>query len=261
MKQNVHENHRERMRQRYLQEGPDGFATHELLEMLLYYVIQRGDTNETAHKLLEENRGLIGVMSADVDALCLTDGVGEKSAMLLNLTGALLRRAAIEKRPETPRFDTCRKVREFIEPYYVGVGVERVYAMAFDNSMRMIDFYVVCEGTVNEAFPIASSISRRALLKKASAVIIAHNHPDGFAIATVQDREFTSKLEQTLKMFGIVMLEHLLFGDGCCIPLLQKNACMLRAAPTGEAYDTFYDRFYANMETGRREISEMIGFE
>ncbi len=259
MSENFHKNHRERMRQRYMQEGPDGFATHELLEMLLYYSIPRSDTNDVAHRLLEENRGLIGIMSADINALGLTEGVGEKSAMLLGLMGALLRRAAIEQRPETKRFDTCQKVREFVEPYYVGVGVERVYVMALDNGMRMIDFYVACDGTVNEAYPIASAIAQRAMYKRASAVIVAHNHPDGFAIATAQDRDFSSKLEATLKLVGVVMLEHLLFGDGCCIPLVQKHACMLRSSPTGEDADTFYDRFYAGMETGKRELSELIG--
>ena len=261
MDNNVHQYHRERMRQRYLQEGPDSFATHELLEMLLYYAVQRGDTNDTAHRLLEDNRGLLGVMSAETHALELTEGIGPKSAMLLSLTGALLRRAAIEQRPETKRFDTCLKIREFIEPYYVGVGVERVYVMAFDNGMRMIDFYIACEGTVNEAYPIAGKIVERSVLKHASAVVIAHNHPDGFAIATAPDRDFSAKLEQALKLVSIVLLEHLLFGDGCCIPLLQKNACMLRSSPTYEERDVFYERFYADMSTEQRTLAELLGYD
>lgn len=259
MEKNVHANHRERMRQKYLTQGPDGFATHELLEMLLYYAIPQGDTNDTAHRLLEDNRGLIGVMSADINALQLSEGVGPKSALLISLVGDLLRRAAIEQRPEITKIDTCRKAREFFEPYYVGVDVERVYVMALDNGMRLIDFYVACEGSINEAYPIAGTIARRALLKNASSVIIAHNHPDGFAIATAQDRDFTSKMEQVLKLVGVVMLEHLLFGGGSCIPILQKHSCMLRSSPTGENRDSFYDRFYNDMETGKRELSELIG--
>lgn len=259
MDKNLHANHRDRMRQRYLQQGADGFSTHELLEMLLYYSIPRSDTNDVAHRLLEENRGLMGLMSADIHALSLTEGVGEKSAMLLSLMGALLRRAAVEQRPQTPKLGTCRKAREFLEPYYVGVGVERVYVLALDNGMRLIDFYVACEGTVNEAFPIARAIAQRAMYKRASSVIIAHNHPDGFAIATAQDREFTDKLEATLKLVDVVLLEHLLFGGGSCIPIVQKHKCMLRAAPTGEDTDSFYDRYYADMETGKRELSELLG--
>ena len=259
MNNNVHANHRERMRQRYLMQGSDGFATHELLEMLLYYSIPRNDTNDIAHRLLEENRGLIGVMSADINALGLTEGIGEKSAILLSLVGDLLRRAAIEQKPETPKIGTFNKARAFIEPYYVGVDVERVYVLALDNGMRVIDFYVACEGSINEAYPIAGVIARRSLLKNASGVVIAHNHPDGFAIATAQDRDFTSKMEQALKLVGVVLMEHLLFGGGSCIPILREHACMLRSSPTGEDADIFYNRFYAGMETGKKELSELIG--
>ena len=51
---NIHEGHRDRMRSRFLQEGADGMATHEILEMLLYGTIPRGDTNEIAHHLLDD---------------------------------------------------------------------------------------------------------------------------------------------------------------------------------------------------------------
>ena len=54
MNGNIHKGHRERIRERYLQEGPDGFADHEILEMLLYGIIPRGDTNPMAHMLLAE---------------------------------------------------------------------------------------------------------------------------------------------------------------------------------------------------------------
>ena len=170
-----------------------------------------------------------------------------------------MRRAAIEQKPETPQVGTFNRAREFIEPYYVGVDVERVYVLALDNGMRVIDFYVACEGSINEAYPIAGTIARRSLLKNASGVVIAHNHPDGFAIATSQDRDFTSKMEQALKLVGVVLLEHLLFGDGNCIPILREHACMLRSSPTGEDADTFYERFYAGMKTEKRELSELIG--
>ncbi len=261
MDKNLHENHRERMRNRYKIEGADGFSSHELLEMLLYHSVPRGDTNGTAHALLEQNGGLWGVLNAAPEVLELTEGVGEKTALMLSLVGEIVRRSAIESRPVPPRFDTCKKVREYLEPYYLGLGVERVYALMFDNRMRLIDFYHVCDGTINEARPIARDISRRALIKDASAVIVAHNHPDGFAIATAPDREFTAKLEQALALNGTMLLEHLLFGSGECIPLLQKYACMVRTSPTAQDTDSFYERFYQDMYTGDRTTAELLGME
>lgn len=258
---NLHDDHRKRMRQRYMIEGPDGFSSHELLEMLLYHSVPRGDTNGIAHALLEQNGGLWGVLSAESEVLELTEGVGPQTAMMLNLVGNLLRRSAIEKRRQPPRFDTYKKVREYLEPYYLGLNVERVYALMFDNRMRLIDFYHVCDGTINEARPIARDISRRALIKNASGVIVAHNHPDGFAIATAQDRDFTAKLEQALAINGTMLLEHMLFGDGNCIPLMQKYSCMLRSSPTAQDADTFYERFYDDMYTGERTTAELLELE
>lgn len=62
--ENIHGGHRDRMRSRYLQEGPDGFADHELLEMLLYGCIPRGDTNPVAHLLLKEFGSLSNLLRA-----------------------------------------------------------------------------------------------------------------------------------------------------------------------------------------------------
>ncbi len=258
MSQNLHENHRERMRQRYCIEGPDGFSSHELLEMLLYYSVPRGDTNGTAHALLEQNGGLWGVLNAQPEVLELTEGVGEKTAMMLRLMGDVIRRSAIEQRPQPPRLDTFGKVRAYMEPYYLGLDRERVYALMFNNRMQLIDFYHVCDGTVNEAYPIARDISRRALIKNASAVVVTHNHPDGFAIATAPDRDFTAKLEQALAINSTILLEHLLFGSGSCIPLLQKHACMVRSSPTAQDADAFYAHFYSDMETGERSVADLL---
>ncbi|MDD2433417.1 MAG: hypothetical protein PHX01_07000, partial [Clostridia bacterium] len=51
---NLHQGHRQRMRTRYIKEGLDAFADHQVLEMLLFYCIPRRDTNELAHKMIRE---------------------------------------------------------------------------------------------------------------------------------------------------------------------------------------------------------------
>lgn len=259
MSKNLHENHRERMRQRYLQQGAGGFSTHELLEMLLYQSIPRGDTNGTAHALLEEHGGLGGVLFANADDLCATEGVGIKSAIMLGLVGELVRRCALENRPRSAVFDTFDKARFYMEPYFVGLEVERVYVMMFDNGMRLIDFYLACEGTVNEASPSARMIAERAVRKHAASVLIAHNHPGGFAIATAHDREFTNRVEQALGIFNIPLLEHLLFADGYCIGLVQKYRGTLRASPTDEDGASFFAKYYACMETDQRTLADLLG--
>ena len=63
----LHDGHRQRKKQRFLQHGLDSFADHEVLELLLFYAIPRRDTNETAHRLLEHFGTLKGVLMASVE--------------------------------------------------------------------------------------------------------------------------------------------------------------------------------------------------
>ena len=76
----IHSGHRQRMRERFSGRGFLGYQPHEVLEQFLYDVIPRGDTNETAHLLLQKFGSLDGVFTAPREELLTVKGIGEKSA-------------------------------------------------------------------------------------------------------------------------------------------------------------------------------------
>ena len=84
-KEVLHSGHRQRMRQRFLLSDFDGFAEHEILEVLLYYAIPRIDTNEIAHRLLHHFGSLSAVFDADPQELVKVKGVSEHTAVLLKM--------------------------------------------------------------------------------------------------------------------------------------------------------------------------------
>ena len=71
----LHTHHRERMRERYAKTGFDSFADHEILEMLLYRVNRRSDTNPTAHRLLDGYGGSLSRVLFDRERQVI-EGVG-----------------------------------------------------------------------------------------------------------------------------------------------------------------------------------------
>ena len=91
--ENIHRGHREKMRRRFLENGLDGFADHEALELLLYYAIPRRDTNPIAHRLIERYGSLYAVLMAPVEDLRKVEGVGEQAAILLKLAGQICGKA------------------------------------------------------------------------------------------------------------------------------------------------------------------------
>ena len=82
---NIHEGHRKRLRQRFDQVGLDGFSEHEILELILFQVIPRRDTNPLAHELINHFGNLAEVLDASKDELMQVPGVGEAVASVLCL--------------------------------------------------------------------------------------------------------------------------------------------------------------------------------
>ena len=88
--ENLHKGHRERLRQSYIENGPDGMHEHQLLELLLTYAIPRRDTNPIAHRLLDKSAfgSLWEVLNAGPKELMAVEGIGESAAVLLSLVNA-----------------------------------------------------------------------------------------------------------------------------------------------------------------------------
>jgi len=83
-----HEGHRSRMRERYALQGLDEFQPHEVLEMLLYRSITRGNTNPIAHALLEQ----CGSFESVLEGNGVVPGVGDKTCEMLRKTDAGLQK-------------------------------------------------------------------------------------------------------------------------------------------------------------------------
>ena len=83
---NVHEGHREKLRNRFIQDkGFENFEDHQILELLLFYANSRKDTNPLAHELLDQFGSLKGVLEARPEQLMTVSGIGDQAATLISM--------------------------------------------------------------------------------------------------------------------------------------------------------------------------------
>ena len=251
---NPHENHRQRMFDRALKNGFEGFADHELLEMLLFYSIPRVNTNPTAHELLNRFSTVKDVMCASVHELCSVDGVGERSAVMLKLITEMMKRYERAAFIKPAAYRTIGQIARYLHPYFVGVNVEKLYLMLFNNRLNLIDCVPISEGVVNATDVPIAKISREIFQRNAAAVLIAHNHPNGIPTPSEEDIALTEELQRYLSTSSVVLLEHLVFVDYTYQPILQGIHRYVRVSPISQKIDpAFYQNFYEDLE-GEREL-------
>lgn len=246
---NPHANHRQRMFDRALTSGFDNFAEHELLEMLLFYAIPRVNTNPTAHELLTRFCTIKDVMCASTNELCTVDGVGEKSAILIQLIAEMMKRYERAAFKLPMEYRSVGQMARCLHPCFVGINVERLYMLLFNNRMNLLGCVLISEGSTTSTDLSITKISRAVFEKNASAVLLAHNHPNGVTMALQADLEITEAVQEHLAMFSVELLEHLVFVDYNYRPILKKERGKYRVSPISQKIDVdFYNTFYEDVE-------------
>lgn len=210
MAKNIHSGHRERVRERFMEEGLDSFKDHEILELLLYYCVRQRDTNALAHKMLKEYGTLHDLLEAHPRDIARRCKVSLNTATLISLCVPLARRYMNGKWGERPVLNSSFKAGEYAMTLFAGRIYEAFFAICLDSQNRVNHAALVHEGTINEAPVYPRLIVETALRHKASSVILAHNHPGGSLKPSVADIEVTKKIYAALKSISINVVDHII---------------------------------------------------
>ena len=215
----IHDGHREKMRQRYLKGGLEGFADHEALELLLYYAIPRRDTNPIAHALMERYGSLSAVLTAPVEDLCKVEGIGESAAILLRLAPQLYQKARLSDAEQETVLNSVDRVGTYLLQRFIGERREVVYQLCLDRKGKLLACKRLGEGGVASADLDIRKLMENAILTSASAVILAHNHPSGVALASKEDYAATTRVREALATIGVTLVDHIIVADGDYVSL------------------------------------------
>ncbi len=209
----VHEGHRQRKKEQFRKNGLDGFADHEVLELLLYYAIPRRDTNEAAHRLIDRFGSLERVLNAAPEELQRVDGIGENAATLLHLVATVMHRTA-EKTPTERILNSVERSGAFFMDLLSRQRREALYQVCLDAKGKVLTYGRIASGTVDSVTLNVREIVENALRADASGVLLGHNHPSGIALPSAEDRSMTLQVRQALETMGIQLVDHIIVADG-----------------------------------------------
>ncbi len=206
------EGHRSRLRERFLNGGLAGFHDHEILELLLTFAIPRKDVKPIAKELLKKfGNNLASVLDAPVEALQLeVNGIGKSAAVLISLVPRLFESYRLSRTSHQETFGSTRGAVAYLCARLGTRRNEIFCVLALDSQNRLIAVEEVQRGSVNRTAVFPRLVAEASLKHRATAVILAHNHPGGIPTPSEADRQLTKKLKNMLADLDIVVHDHII---------------------------------------------------
>ncbi len=214
--------HRQRLRQRLLDGGPDALADHELIECLLGFAIPRRDTKDLAKDLIREYGGFAALLAADPQSLGRR--LGPSTVAALKLVQAAAARTLKSDLRERDLISSWQALIDYLRLEMGHLAVEQVRVLFLDTKNRLIRDEKMWEGSVDESAVYVREILRRALELHASAIIVVHNHPSGDPSPSQQDIRLTRELAEAARPLRIALHDHVIVGAHGEVSLRAQGA-------------------------------------
>jgi DNA repair protein RadC len=204
--------HRDRLRQRFTEGGPGAVPDYELLEMILYRALPRGDTKPLAKRLLKRFGDLNHVLAAPAPRLKEVEGVGERVIFELKLIEAVGHRMARAKVMKKPILSSWDALLDYCQTAMAHRDLEQFRVLYLDRKNVLIADEAQADGTVDHVPVYPREVVKRALELNASALILVHNHPSGDPAPSQSDIDMTYAIRDAAEVLGLVVHDHLIVG-------------------------------------------------
>ena len=204
----------DRPREKMKQKGASALTNAELLAILIH----TGNTEDSVVALTQKvmascRNSLSELGKLSVGELCSFKGIGEAKAISILAACELGRRRKEEKPMQRPQVRTSRSVYDYFYPIMTDLQVEECHVLFLNQSSKVIDSMRVSQGGLSNASVDIRCILREALLRRATSLVLCHNHPSGTAVPSRQDDELTRSLAEAARKVDMPLLDHVIFTE------------------------------------------------
>ena len=206
----------DRPREKMMMHGVSSLSNAELLAIL----IGSGNTEDSAVELMrkvlaEYHNNLNELGKASVDELCRFKGIGPAKAITILAASELGKRRKEEDIRERLNIVSSKDVYECFYPMMCDLPTEECWLLLLNQASKVIDKVRVSTGGLSATAVDVRCILHEALLKRASAIALCHNHPSGNINPSREDDRLTEQLRQACQIMNIRLVDHVILTDGC----------------------------------------------
>ena len=205
----------DRPREKMMLHGVSALSNAELLAIL----IGSGNTEDSAVELMrkvlaEYHNNLAELGKASIDELCRFKGIGPAKAITILAASELGKRRKEEGVGERRSILSSRDVYECLYPLMCDLPTEECWVLLLNQANKVIDKVKISAGGLSATAVDVRCILREALLKRASAIALCHNHPSGSIRPSREDDLLTKQVAQASECMNIRFIDHVILTDG-----------------------------------------------
>ncbi len=204
--------HRERLRGRFREAGPDAVTDYELLELVLFRAVPRRDVKPLAKMLIARFGSFAEVISAPVARLAEIKTLGEAAITELKVVQAAANRLARGEVKRRPVLSSWSSVLDYCRTAMAFADKEQFRLLFLDKRNQLIADELQQVGTVDHTPVYPREVVKRALELSATAIILVHNHPSGDPTPSRADIQMTQAIVEVARPLGISVHDHIIVG-------------------------------------------------
>ena len=213
----------ERPQEKLLSRGARVLSDAELLALFIRSGTRGNSALDIGRNLIGEFGGLREILIADRDKICQFNGCGPARYALLQAALEIGRRFLDQSLRKQGPLSSPSRAADFLT-HQLRDQKREIFAIIYlDTRHQVIDYEELFAGTLNGATVHPREVVRSVLEKNASAVILAHNHPSGIAEPSQSDAILTKRLQESLQLIDVRLLDHLVIGDGEYVSMSDRG--------------------------------------
>jgi len=195
----------ERPREKLMARGAQTLSDQELLAIILGKGTRQHDVLWLARKVVKtvDEHGL----GLSIDELTTIDGIGTAKATLITAAFEFVRRRV---KPKGLKISRPSDALPLIQ-HYGDRAQEHFLCISLNGANEVIQVRVITIGLVNQSHVHPREVFADVIVERASAIIIAHNHPSGRVEPSREDTEITQRIKVAGDLLGIELLDHVVF--------------------------------------------------
>ena len=219
----IHDGHRARLLDTVCKGGLDNLSEIQTAEVLLFYILPRGDVNPLAHKLIDRFGNIANIIDASYEELLEIDGIGERAAKKIIGFNELFNKVNDCRAGRNHVFESVDHICDYFEELLRFSTTENFLIIGVDHRFRFVAKKRIVSNNSGSVGITPLAVASFISSTKSAGIMIAHNHPNGYCTPSKADIESTEKLKSLVESLGVSFIEHVIVGNDGIYGVLRKQ--------------------------------------